>query len=120
MMIRRPPDPATLRAAWWAQRALRAARRALAAGRMSDIVLPTPPALPAGKVRGVEALLRRRRHSCLEGALVRQRWLAAHGEVHEIAIGVTSPASGFAAHAWVIGADDASGAGFHELTRLRP
>jgi hypothetical protein len=51
---------------------------------------------------------------------VRQRWLAAHGEPRAIAIGVTAPSQGFAAHAWLVGEDDPRVPVFHELTRLEP
>ncbi|MBV9801670.1 MAG: lasso peptide biosynthesis protein [Solirubrobacterales bacterium] len=118
--MRRPPDLASLRAAWWANRALIAARRALARGEVRGIELPVPPRLADSAIRGVDALLRRRQPSCLERALVRQRWLAAHGEPHAIAIGVTSPSQGFAAHAWLVGEHDPQSAIFHELTRLEP
>jgi len=118
--VRRPPDVASLRAAWWARSALRVARRALARGEIRGIELPAPPALPASAIRGVAGLLRRRKHTCLEGALVRQRWLAAHGEPRAIAIGVTAPSQGFTAHAWLVGEEDAQAPVFHELTRLEP
>src|SRR5262249_35821481 len=111
---------ANLRAAWWAQGALRAARRALASGELTGIVGPAPPPLPARAGRGVEALLRRRPHSCLEAALVRQSWLAAHGDPREVAIGITAPSQGFAAHAWVVDLDDPTDGTFREITRLRP
>lgn len=116
----RPPDFASLRAAWWAHGALRAARRALAEGEIRGIELPAPPVLPASAIRGVVGWLRHREHTCLEGALVRQRWLAAHGEPRAIAIGVTAPSQGFAAHAWLVGEDDPRVPVFHELTRLEP
>ena len=116
--MRRPPSLATLRAAWWAQRALRRARRQLGRRRAIDrIALPAPPALSEHAVRGVLALLRRRRHSCLERALVLQRWLAAHGQPRDVVIGVTSAGERFGAHAWLEG-EDASGEPFHELRRL--
>lgn len=118
--MKRPPDLASLRAAWWAERALRTARVALAQGEIRNIELPAPPALPASAVRGVAGLLRRREHTCIEGALVRQRWLAAHGEPRAIAIGVTAPSQGFTAHAWLVGEEDAQAPVFHELTRLEP
>lgn len=118
--MRRLPDLARLRAAWWARGALRAARRALARGEIRDIELPAPPALPPSAILGVAALLRRREHTCLEGALVRQRWLAAHGEPRAIAIGVTAPSQGFTAHAWLVGEDDPQAPVYHELTRLDP
>lgn len=118
--MRRPPDIATLRAAWWAQRALRQARRRLRAGALADVRLASPPRLPAEAARGVEALLRRRAHSCLEGALVRQRWRAAHGDPREVVIAVTSPTERFGAHAWLDGDRSAGAEPMHELARLRP
>jgi len=118
--VRRPPDVATIRAAWWARRALVVARRALARGEVRDIAVPAPPRLPASAVRGVEAFLRRRQSTCLERALVRQRWLIAHGEPRSIAIGVTAPSQGFAAHAWLVGEDDPVTSSYLELTRLEP
>lgn len=116
----KPPGLATLRAAWWAGRALRAARRALALGEIRDIEVPAPPRLPASAVRGVNGMMRRRQPTCLELALVRQRWLAAHGEPRAIAIGVTAPSAGFAAHAWLVGEEDPDVPVFQELTRLEP
>jgi hypothetical protein len=109
---------ADLRAAVWAQRTLQRARRQLAAGRVKDILLAPPPALPASARRGVEAVLRRRRRTCLEAALVRQRWLAAHGLPSEIVIGVSTPSDDFIAHAWIDGEEAASSAQYSELTRI--
>jgi len=64
----------------------------------------------------VAAVLARRPASCLERALVLQRWDAAHGRPRDVVIGVTSPAD-FSAHAWLDG--DPAGAGpFQELLRL--
>ena len=118
--MKRPPDFASLRAALWAHRALRTARSALASGEIREIELPPPPTLPASAIRGVEGLLRRREPTCIERALVRQSWLAAHGDRRAIAIGVTAPSSGFIAHAWLVGEDDPQAPAFHELTRLEP
>lgn len=120
MNLRPAPDVADLRAAWWARRALLVARSALAEGQLREISLPAPPALPPRAGRGVEALLRRREHTCLEGALVRQRWLAAHGDCREIAIGVSAPSPTFVAHAWLEGDRSADAGRFHEVTRLGP
>lgn len=117
--MRRLPTLNELRAASWANRALGHVRRELAAGRPTPVT-PAPPALPAAARRGVEALLRRRRHSCLEGAIVRQRWLAAQTIYRDVVIGVTSPSEKFAAHAWVDGEEDAPSGAFLELTRLKP
>jgi hypothetical protein len=112
--MRRPPDIATLRAAWWTDRALRRVRADLRDGELREVRLPAPPRLPAGAERGVRAVLRRA--SCLERSLVLQRWLAAHGDARDVVIGTTGPA-GFQAHAWLDGDDDA---GFVELARLPP
>jgi hypothetical protein len=76
--------------------------------------------LPDSARRGVEALLRRRRRTCLEAALVRQRWIAAHGGRHDVVIGVEAPGGGFAAHAWLDGEEDPLAARYIELTRLVP
>ena len=113
----RPPRICELRAAWWAYRCLCNARRRLAAGHMD--VRVAPPALPASAVRGVEAVLRRAQPSCLEAALVRQRWLEAHGVLCDVVIGVTAPSEGFRAHAWLEDPNE-SGARqpWHELARL--
>lgn len=118
--MRRPPGVAAVRAAWWATRALRRARRVLAHGEVVDIVLPSPPRLPSSGIRGVDTVLCRRGATCLERALVRQRWLAAHGDPRTIVIGVTPPSHGFNAHAWLLGEEDPWAGAFHELTRLEP
>lgn len=112
------PRFAALRGFWWADRALRAARRGLGAGHMFGLVLPTVPRLPAGGTRGVEARLRLRGHTCLEQALVRQRFLASRGDPPDVVIGVRSTATGYVAHAWLEGEDDPSAVEFLELTRL--
>ncbi|HYZ82469.1 MAG TPA: lasso peptide biosynthesis B2 protein [Solirubrobacteraceae bacterium] len=109
---------ADLRAAAWAHRALGCARRQLSAGRVAGIILPPPPELRQSAWRGAAALLRRRRHTCLEAALVRQRWLSAHGVERQIVIGVASPRDEFVAHAWVEGEDVAGPERFLELTRI--
>jgi hypothetical protein len=57
--------------------------------------------------------------TCLESALVRQRWLAAHGERRDIVIGV--PANGLhdePAHAWLDGTDSWAASTYLELHRL--
>lgn len=109
---------ANLRAALWANRALAQARRQLKAGQVGDVRLACPPELPTSARQGVEGLLRRRRHSCLEAALIRQEWLAAHGDRREVVIGVRSPTENFIAHAWVDGEEPEAERRFSELTRL--
>ncbi len=118
-MSRRAATLAELRGAIWADRALRLIRKRLAGGELTSPASAPPPGLPASALRGVEALLRRRRHTCLEGALVRQRWLATHGDPRDVVIGVES-SSGFAAHAWLDGDGYPPAAGFLELKRIAP
>ena len=118
--MRKPPDLASLRAAWWARRAWRTAHGALAQGEIANIELPAPPPLPKSAIRGVEGLLRHRQPTCLERALVLQRWLLAQGEPRAIIIGVTAPSDGFTAHAWLLGREDPIAPLYHELTRLEP
>lgn len=115
--MRRPPRVCELRAAWWTYRCLRDTRRRLAAGHTEVRVIP--PVLPIAAGRGVEAVLRRSSPTCLEAALVRQRWLSAQGIRRDVVIGVTAPIEGFKAHAWL--EDPGTPAvqpHWHELTRL--
>jgi hypothetical protein len=67
----------------------------------------------------MEAAMTRVRATCLESAVVRQRWLAAHGEVRAIVIGVLPTGlRDQPAHAWVDGTDLQSTATFVELHRF--
>jgi len=112
-------DLATLRAAWWTHRALRSARRQLRTRSPERVRLPPLPPLPVSSGRGVRALLRRQPTTCLERALVLQRWRAAHGDPQDVVVGVIAPRAGFRAHAWL--ADEPHGAsGYAELLRVRP
>lgn len=112
----RVPRPADLRAAAWALTAHRGLRRRLAAeGAAADV--PPPPPLPPAAVRAVRATLRVRRASCLEGAIVLQRWHAAHGRPLDLVIGVTAPGHGFHAHAWLEGEDPRPDGEFAEILR---
>jgi hypothetical protein len=116
-MTRRPRRICELRAAWWAYRCLRDVRHHLAIGQLD--VRVGPPALPPTAVRGVNAVLRITRPTCLEAALVRQRWLRAHGVLRDVVIGVTAPRDGFRAHAWLEDPNEsAARQPWHELTRL--
>ncbi len=94
-------DRASLRAAWWAQRAVRRARRQLAGGGIEHLDVPPPPPLPASAGRGVAAVLNRRGERCLVSAAVWQQWHLAHGVARDLIIGVTAPGEDFAAHAWL-------------------
>ena len=111
---------AELRAAWWADRALRGLRVQLSQASLRNLWLLPPSELPESGLRGVTIVLRLRRASCLEGALVRQSWLAAHGVRRDVVIGVGSPGRDFAAHAWLDGDRDPLAAQYTELTRVAP
>lgn len=111
-------DVSTLRAAWWTLWALRRTRRQLAADGVAAKV-QAPPRLPPGARRGVYAILNRQPATCLEGALVLQRWLAAQGQPHDVVVGVARTGGDFSAHAWLdIQANASEAEGYHELLRL--
>jgi hypothetical protein len=117
----RRADLGSLRAAVWAARSIRRARRQLRARAPADVDLPRLPDLPASAGRGVAAVLRRQPHTCLERALVLQRWRAAHGDPRDIVIGVRGPAATFQAHAWLDDEEvDARLGPFVELVRVGP
>lgn len=109
-------DVPSLRGALWAERALRQARRGLRRSDLREVEIGAPPSLPASAERGVLGLLRRRRCTCLERAIVLQRWYAAQGSPREVVIGVRGPTDEFRAHAWLEG--DPEGEAFQELMRL--
>ena len=111
-------DVATLRAGWWAARALRALRRRLPESGLRARV-PEPPPLPEHAVVGVRGLTVFARATCLERSLLLQRWLAAHGRRHDVLVGVGGDTRRLAAHAWVEGYDpDAAADGYEVLTRV--
>ena len=110
-------DLATLRAAWWTFASLRATRKALRTRSIGAIVVDRPPELPAHASRGVHAVLRRTSSTCLERALVLQRWLAAQGVEKDVIVGVTGR-DNFRAHAWLEG--ESVDGRFQELTRFGP
>jgi hypothetical protein len=107
--------PGALRGAWWAARSVREVRGQLEHRRHDDIDVPAPPSAGRGTDRGVQAVLRRLRPSCLERSLVLQRWLAAQGDRRALVIGVEAPGGRFRAHAWLEGEP---APGFQEITRL--
>lgn len=111
-------DIPTLRAAWWAQRALVQARRELRREGIESVAVAPPPSLPAEARRGVLALLRRRECTCLERSLVLQRWHASQGDLREVVIGVAGPTESFRAHAWLEGEPNGDLGRFQELMRL--
>ena len=110
-------DLASLRAAVWALRALRTARSQLRRGSFEAVRVPAPPRVPESAGRGVNAVLRRLPHTCLERSLVWQRWIATFRPAPDVVVGVSGPSGGFHAHAWLDGEPDVED-DFHELLRL--
>jgi hypothetical protein len=70
--------------------------------------------------RAVARLLREREDKCLSNALIAQAWRADHGDYVDVVIGVTAPASGFTAHAWLADAAEAAAAGHAPIHRIPP
>jgi hypothetical protein len=119
--MRRPPDIGDARAAWWTWRALRSARHQLRAGAVRDVQIPRPPDVPEPAARAVRLVLRRESPSCLERALVLQRWLAARGDPRDVVVGTEGGARGdFTAHAWLDGEPQPDGHRYTEMIRLSP
>ena len=106
------------RCGWWAARSVRAVRRELRVRPVGEVRVPPPPTAPGRRgERGVSLALRRFEPSCLERALVLQRWLAARGDPRDVVIGVTAPDADFRAHAWL---DGESPHEFREIARVAP
>jgi hypothetical protein len=90
------------------------------------VLVADPPRLPRSAGIGVQAVLDRTVPTCLEGALVAQRWFAAHGDSRDVVIGVTTSGAddlavahdGFAAHAWLDGRDPDAAATYLEMYRI--
>lgn len=107
-------------ALWWTHNTARHVRAHLAERTIDDLVVAPPlTLLPPAHRRGVVALLRIRRDTCLVRSAVLQSWDSAHGLHRDIVIGVTSPRDGFRAHAWLDG-ERRREAGFQELARRPP
>jgi hypothetical protein len=82
-----------------------------------------PPPHPLSARRALDGVLERTSATCLEAALVRQRWLASEGRAFDVVIGV--PESGLAsssAHAWLDGYEPEpdTDVAYLELHRLPP
>jgi hypothetical protein len=110
-------DVSGLRAALWAVRAARRAPGSVRRAGAGAPSIPPPPRVGASGERAVQAVLSWRIYTCLERAVVRQAWEAAHGVRRELIIGVTSPSRGFSAHAWLEGDPPPDHEGFVELAR---
>jgi hypothetical protein len=113
-------DVPTLRAAWWARGALRWVHEDLGERGLRYQAAPPPPPLPQAARRGVLAILRRQPSTCLERALVLQRWDEVHGRRRDVIVAVKGPSVDFTAHAWLDGDPDGDVAQFAELLRLPP
>lgn len=107
-------------AAVWALRALALVRDRLAAGELRGIALPAPSRVAHGGYQGVRVVLWRRGASCLESALIRQRFGIATGNPRDVVIGVRPPSEPFGAHAWLDGERDGERFNMRELTRVQP
>jgi hypothetical protein len=110
-------SPPNIRAAWWALRSVRRARRSVGRKPLERAPLPPVPAVPPSAKRGVDAVLRRRSDTCLVRAMVYQAWFAANGDERDLIIGVTAPGNGFRAHAWLDGDPPHEYAEYEELLR---
>lgn len=98
----------------WGLDALTTVRRQLAQGGLDQVELPEPDRSLTG--RALDRVLDRQSASCLERALIRQRFAAAHGRERELVIGVSPPGEHFHAHAWLAG-DEQRDEDLHELLR---
>jgi hypothetical protein len=120
-LLRRPPRVADLQAAIWAWQALHSARQQLQGGAVRGVRVPEPSPLPIAASRAVRVVLTARKASCLERALLHQRWLAAHGIERDVVVGTRGGAGDeFCAHAWVDGTPQGTDRRFVEMIRLAP
>lgn len=122
MARRRRPVWDELRGVIWAVRAVRSVRSQLRRTGYVGIAVPPLPGRSDAAARGVRLVLRRLPTTCLERAMIEQRWQAAHGNPRDVLVGVRSAAGGFRAHAWLEG-DDPPGddeRGYRELLRIQP
>ena len=97
---------------WWTLRTWWRVRQQLAGHQRGTGTLLSPAALPEPgrahpgrplSVRAARLTLACCRSTCLETALVRQARAAGAGVAADLVVGVTAPAGGFRAHAWLDG-----------------
>jgi hypothetical protein len=104
---------------WWTLRMWWRVHRCLDDGAWRRGVRAAPALLPAPATpysrRAVRLTLACCRATCLERALIRQACAAGAGVPRDVIVGVTAPATGFRAHAWLDG--DRVEPGFVELWR---
>lgn len=82
-----------------------------------------PPRLSPAAGPGVAGVLRRLSPTCLERALVAQRWLVALGQPCDVVIGARfgeepGHPREFAAHAWIDGTESVATELYTELCRI--
>ncbi len=117
--MRLPSRPEAL-AGLWTLGATVLCRRRLTRRGVEAVALPSARRIPANGEAGVQAVLERMGATCLVSSCVLQAWHADHGRALELVIGVTAPAGGFSAHAW-LEEPGAGGAAPHtEMLRLAP
>jgi hypothetical protein len=104
---RRARGRAAARTSWWTLRTWWRVHRRLARGEWGNAALQAPAGRagpsPAGSALAARLVLACCRATCLEIALVRQARAAGAGVAVDVIVGVTAPATGFRAHAWVDG-----------------
>jgi hypothetical protein len=108
------------RAGVWTFRCLTRCRRQLDRRDVRDVTLPSSEGIDPSGVRAVRRILRRRTDSCLSNALISQAWRADHGDYVDVMIGVTAPAAGFTAHAWLADAAEGASGGHEPIHRIAP
>ena len=108
------------RAAAWATQSLIRARRQLRLSGLRRLELPPPPRLQPSARRGVDAVLRRVPNTCLERALVLQRWHLAQGREVDVIVGVAGSTATFGAHAWLDGESPDADRPYAEIHRISP
>lgn len=113
-------SPWTLLAAGWAALSLSRARRLLHTDGLTARIAPPPRLLGIDATRGVMAVLRRTRPTCLERAVVLQAWLAAHGTAVDVVIGVAREGRDLTAHAWLEDGTGPADEPYREIHRLPP
>lgn len=105
----------------WAIRAVRSVRRQLRRTGYVGIVLPALPRSPVAAERGVAIVLRRLPATCLERAMIAQRWRAAKGDRRAVVVGVHGSGDRFRAHAWLDGDEPPhEETPYRELLRIEP
>ena len=94
------------RIAGWATRAWWRVHREIRTRPLADVVVPAPPTGRPGRGRGsVQFTVRLLGSSCLERALVLQRWEEAGSRPRDVVVGVCLVDDRMRAHAWLDGED---------------